>query len=122
MKDYNVSPHFLRSEVECHHCHKVGRYAANMRKLLRKLEALRAFVGKPVNLTCAYRCPIHNANVGGIPGSLHTKGMAADLFVSGMPVNDLARAADQVGFGGIGRYIHDEFVHVDIGPRSRWTK
>ena len=117
-----LSKHFSRAEVACHHCGRVGKYPERLQKLLAKLEALREAVGKPIDLTCAYRCPEHNAAVGGVPNSYHTQDMAADIYVTGMDVETLARLAEGVGFGGVGRYFGQGFVHVDIGPHARWIE
>jgi hypothetical protein len=44
-----------------------------------KLDRARTLYGAPIVLTCGYRDPIHNAEIGGVADSAHTKGMAADL-------------------------------------------
>ncbi len=122
MEDHKISEHFMRSEIECRHCHKAGPYAVNVKKLLALLEKIREAVKRPVNLTCAYRCPVHNAAVGGVPNSYHTQGMAADIYVEGMGVEELAHIAEKCGAGGVGRYFAKCFVHVDVGPYNRWTE
>lgn len=44
-----------------------------------KLDRARELFGNPIELTCGYRSPEHNAEIGGVPDSAHTKGMAADI-------------------------------------------
>jgi len=44
-----------------------------------KLDRAREFFGGPIVLTCGYRSPDHNAEIGGVPDSAHTKGMAIDV-------------------------------------------
>lgn len=44
-----------------------------------KLDRAREFFDGPIYLTCGYRSPEHNAEIGGVPNSAHTKGMAADV-------------------------------------------
>lgn len=44
-----------------------------------KLDRAREFFGYPINITCGYRSPEHNAEIGGVPNSAHTKGLAVDL-------------------------------------------
>jgi uncharacterized protein YcbK (DUF882 family) len=54
------------------------------------------------------------------PGSRsnHGKGRAIDLIVPGVPDEDVARFAREMGFTGVGVYPTSQFVHVDIRPRS----
>jgi uncharacterized protein YcbK (DUF882 family) len=115
--------HFGSSELACKHCGKVGPYAENYSKLVAKLEKLRAAIGnKPIHILSAYRCPTHNAEVGGASNSYHMQDMACDIYVDGMSVDQLANAAVKVGFGGIGRYYDQDFVHVDVGPVADWQQ
>jgi zinc D-Ala-D-Ala carboxypeptidase len=44
-----------------------------------KLDRARGYFGAPIVLTCGYRTPEHNAEIGGVPNSSHCKGMAADI-------------------------------------------
>lgn len=89
--------------------------------LIELCNEIRSEFGKPVIVTSGYRSPSHNAKVGGVPNSYHTKGMAADLRPEDL--KDLPRLqwiADKINmYGGVGYY--DTFVHVDIrGKRARW--
>lgn len=79
-------------------------------------------VYKPVSISCAYRCPSHNEEVGGVPNSQHVKGCAADVLVpDGMSVDELAQIAEECGADGIGKYYDSLFVHVDTrGETARW--
>lgn len=82
--------------------------------LLEKLDQLRESVGEPLSVSCMYRCPKHNAEVGGVPNSQHVDGTAADVLVpDDMTVDGLADKAVEVGFDGIGRYYDSGFVHCD---------
>lgn len=65
----------------------------------------------PICINSGYRCEAHNAAVGGARDSYHKKGKAADIWVPGVEPAKVARAAESVGFLGIGLY--DGFVHVD---------
>ena len=49
------------------------------------LEPARAAYGKPIYVNSGYRCSIHNAVVGGVSGSQHMRGEAADLWIDGSP-------------------------------------
>lgn len=43
------------------------------------LDPARRVFGGPVSVNSGYRCPKHNAEVGGVGGSQHLKGEAADI-------------------------------------------
>ena len=65
-------------------------------RLLDVLDAMREAVGGPLSLSCAYRCPSHNAEVGGVPNSQHVQGCAADVLLpDGLTIDELAEIADQ---------------------------
>lgn len=116
------SKYFSDSELVCHCCGQLPENGMD-EKLLQVLDAIRESVGGPVSLSCAYRCPKHNAEVGGVPDSQHVQGCAADVLVpDGMSVNELAAIAEQCGADGIGKYYDSLFVHVDTrGYAARWT-
>ncbi len=78
------------------------------------LERLRELIGKPLFITSAYRDPIHNARVGGAPLSRHKAGDAFDIALSGLNRCELAEAAAEVGFTGMGKY--QTFLHIDTRP------
>ena len=89
-------------------------------ELVRKLQQLRDRIGKPISITSGYRCPAHNAAVGGAAGSQHLLGKAADIVVQGMAPAQVADHAEAIGFGGIGRYAG--FTHVDTrATKARWN-
>ena len=108
-----MSKYFSEAEEVCHCCGQLPENGINP-ILLEKLDALREAIGKPIHVDCMYRCPAHNAEVGGVPNSQHVLGNAADIWVDDMGVDDLANLAADVGFDGIGRYYGSEFVHVDV--------
>lgn len=57
---------------------------ANLQELARDfLDPLRAAWGKAIRVSSGYRCEKLNKAVGGSPTSVHMKGWAADLQVSG---------------------------------------
>lgn len=109
------SKYFADYETECH-CGCGGNIINPL--LLEKLDLMREMIGGPVELSCAYRCPAHNEEVGGVPNSQHVLGNAADVLVPDYmhchTVGQLAWYAEQVGFDGIGTYPDSGFVHVDV--------
>jgi len=64
-------------------------------------------------ITSGYRCEKHNREVGGIEGSAHIKGLAADIKYDDVSHKFmLIHAIMKVGFKRIG--IYDSFIHVDL--------
>lgn len=87
--------------------------------LIRKLDALREDLGRPIIINSGYRCEQHNQNVGGSPNSQHLYGKAADIRCTGITPEALARYAGKYGFDGIGLYRWG--IHVDVrGYKARW--
>src|SRR5271165_3150205 len=70
-----ASRHFAPAEYQC----RCGCGLEPQQALLDKLDAIRDAYGSPITLTCASRCPTHNAAVGGATHSNHITGSAADL-------------------------------------------
>lgn len=90
-------------------------------KLVEYLQKIRDHFGKSITITSAYRCESYNKRIGGATGSYHSKGMAADIVVSGIAPKDVARYAESIGILGIGLYetsSDGHFVHID----TRTTK
>jgi len=48
-------------------------------KIIQMLDKARAMYGKPIYITSGYRTEAHNEKVGGVSGSSHLKGLAADV-------------------------------------------
>jgi len=117
----DLSAHFSRRELQCRCC---GRLQIDSR-LLDGLEKLRAQAGTPVVIHAGYRCPEHNAAVGGVPRSEHTLGLAADIVLPGLSLQrmyELALEVPQFAQGGIGVY-DGGFLHVDVREhRARWAR
>lgn len=90
-------------------------------KLVEYLQKIRDHFGKSITITSAYRCPSYNKSIGSGTGSYHTKGMAADIVVSGVVPREVAKYAESIGILGIGLYetsADGHFVHID----TRTTK
>ena len=90
-------------------------------ELVDVLQKIRAHFGKAVTITSAYRTPTHNKNVGGTTYSQHLYGKAADIKVSGVPLEKVVAYAEKIlpDNGGIG--IYNTFTHIDVrGSKSRW--
>lgn len=123
-----LSKHFNERELACKCC---GKSKVDPR-LVGGLELLRGMVSShlgrdtPLVINSGYRCPKHNKAVGGAADSQHLKGTAADVRVpAGMTAANFAELASHVDVfrsGGIGTYVDQGFVHVDVRKgKARWN-
>lgn len=107
--------------MACHHCGICHIEPS----LISALEELRKIVGKPLTVTCGYRCVTHNNETGGTRDSMHIRGKAADITFAG-PLSALyvnAESVDAFHGGGIGVYPDEGFIHVDVRDGSaRWGR
>lgn len=79
---------------------------------VHKLEKLREAVKFPLIIHSGYRTAEHNARVGGVEGSAHMTGHAADIRVrSSSERFTILEAALRMGFTRIG--IGRGFIHID---------
>lgn len=109
-----ASEHFSDEELACHCCGEGADLVSD--RLLNLLEQLRENIGGPIEISCAYRCPEHNAEVGGVPNSQHVLGTAADVQTPDYEwchtPEQLKWYCEQLPFDGIGLY--DWGCHVDV--------
>jgi uncharacterized protein YcbK (DUF882 family) len=123
----DLSQHFSRSEFACGCGCGFGLQPGDVDPVLvGLLEDIRATVGGPLRLTSGCRCEAHNAAVGGVPGSVHTLGQAADIQVEGgrhrRQVLDAAIRHQAGGVGVARSFIHVDVHHGSIKPRpSAWS-
>ncbi len=73
-----------------------------------KLDWAREFFGNAMELTCGYRTPEHNAEIGGVADSAHVKGMAADIKA---PIDPFQREKMAWAFAAAG------FIRVESAPK-----
>lgn len=122
-----LTNNFSLSEFECKcGCKMPAFVKENVKELAENLQVLRDVVGR-IDLTNAYRCKEHNADVGGSTNSQHIKGKAADIKSNTLSPSEIASITDDLmksekfKLGGIGMY--NTFTHVDIrGYKARWSK
>ena len=99
----------------------------NLTKLAMALEDVRTLLGHPVTISSGYRCPDLNAAVGGVAGSDHTRGLAADFicpeFGTPLEIAQAVAAAAAVHDAPIriGQLIYEKpkaipWVHFSIHP------
>lgn len=94
------------------------------------LEPVRERLGKPIVVNSGFRCPIHNAAVGGVANSQHMKGEAADITCEDN--KRLAEIIEQLGKydqmirykrpgGGI-RFIHVSWKRNGVNRKMVFDK
>jgi hypothetical protein len=94
-----------------------------MEHVAARLEEVRAHFGKPVRVLSCYRSPAVNAAVGGSKTSAHRYALAADFFIPGVSVIDVARwCADNIKDFDQVIYEFGQWVHLgfsEIEPRGK---
>jgi uncharacterized protein YcbK (DUF882 family) len=89
------------------------------------LDALRTKLGSAMVLTSVYRNEAHNAAVGGVQGSQHSRFCAADFQAATGNPQQWATALRQMREGNLfqgGIGLYKSFVHVDTrGWNADWT-
>ncbi|NPB07460.1 MAG: peptidase M15 [Aquificae bacterium] len=105
--------YFKPEEFLCKHC---GRVKIESR-IVEILEELRRSLKKPLIITSAYRCPVHNRRIGGVRNSAHTKGYAVDIRCGNG--EDRQRIVEFLLKKGVKRIgIHRNFIHFDLDPKK----
>ena len=114
---------FKVSEFACKHC---GENKIDQR-VLDMAQTIRDELGVPVKVNSGYRCDTHNARVGGVKGSFHTKGLAADLS-SSVGADKMFQAVQKLwGEGKLPEldycifYAKKNFIHIDCGRQRKNT-
>jgi len=110
INDIRVSEHFLLSEFASH---DTGEVMVEP-ELIVRLEKVRQLLNLPIVVDSGYRTPEHNAAVGGVPKSLHRKGLAVDIKCAFVSLPLLLAAAIWAGFPGVMVYSVLNFLHCDL--------
>ncbi|PZT47232.1 peptidase M15 family protein [Helicobacter valdiviensis] len=123
------NPYFKESEFDCK-CGKCTRPPnVPSDELVSILCEIREFFEAPIIINSAYRCPTHNAKVGGATNSQHTIGSAVDFIVKGVKTEEVYNfVLEKWGEEPLGIAIkrntnnpHAGFVHLDTrGKKARW--
>lgn len=114
-----LSEHFHEDEFRCKCCGQLPTGGMS-KSLIATLEQVRAHFGVSIKINSGYRCPKHNAAIGGAKNSQHMLGTAADIVVSGVAPSTVHAYLDPIHDGGLGSY--KSFTHVDARDgRARWT-
>lgn len=80
----------------------------------RVLDPLREALGKPITINCAYRGPVLNRRVGGVPNSQHLTGQAADLQSPQATVLELFKLTISLGLP------YDQVIYEARSATSKW--
>ncbi|MDD5307413.1 MAG: DUF882 domain-containing protein [Deltaproteobacteria bacterium] len=101
------------------------RHTIDARLVETVLAAAAEFKARRVNVVSAYRSPKLNdalAKKGRrvAAESRHTQGEAIDFNLPDVPAARLGAWLWDHFEGGVGVYVRDDFVHIDVGPRRRW--
>ena len=106
--------YFKMSEFECRDgCPMPASARENIEALVEAvLDPAREKFGKPITVNSGYRCPRHNAAVGGVPNSQHMRGEAADVSAgSAQASREVGKIIEQLGkFDQL--IYYPTFVHV----------
>lgn len=109
--NYDQLDHFSRWEFDCPTLPGSGDEMEM--EFLDKLQTARRIAKTPFNINSGFRTPAYNKRIGGIKGSSHTKGRAADIRISNSRQRfKILTSLIQVGFSRIG--IYSTFIHVDF--------
>jgi len=101
--------YFKPEEFRCPCCGKVDMDA----EFIFLLDNLRELCDFPFYITSGFRCPKHNAAIGGEENSAHLRGKAADILVTDKERRfRILKFAFLLGFKRIG--IGSIFIHLDI--------
>ena len=113
---------FKEKEFVCKCCGELPPLAqANVRALVENvLDPAREMLGRAIQVNSGYRCPRHNLECGGVKGSQHLCGEAADIAPAGFKdqdsgfksaLNDLVNVIKMHGvFDQL--IVYPTFVHV----------
>ena len=106
--------YFKMKEFECRDgCAMPASARENIEALVQDvLDPARERLGEPIYVNSGYRCPRHNAAVGGVPNSQHMRGEAADIRL--VEIADNAEIVSAIKENG--RWdqmiVYPTFVHV----------
>ncbi len=101
-------------------------HALDVRLIDAILRAASHFESLRAEIISAYRSPKFNDSLakkgrGVAAESRHSRGQAVDFRLSDVGARELGRWLESHFSGGVGTYVADNFVHIDVGPKRRWS-
>jgi uncharacterized protein YcbK (DUF882 family) len=102
------------------------RHPVDSRLVKTVIAAAVRFNAPRVEIISAYRAPKFNDSLlkkgrRVALNSHHTKGEAIDFALSTARAKQVGAYVWKHFDGGVGIYAADDFVHIDVGPKRRWT-
>ena len=104
-------------------CHCGCGYNIIDQRIIDIAQKIRDRAGAPIHINSGCRCEKNNARAGGVKGSFHVQGKAADLSCSIGALKLFAIICDMKARGELSEleyailYIKKNFVHIDIGKK-----
>lgn len=89
--------------------------------ICREFDAIREAWSGPIGVTSGYRPEPINAQVGGVPNSYHTKGMALDIYPVDASLQKFYSWLIQRWSGGFGDGRNKGFIHIDTRNGGRFS-
>lgn len=120
-EEYNRLCWFMRDS----HVNKMVAMDFVLLDVLRGIQGFYQLNGwnYPIVLNSGYRSPETNKKLkkeGAAKNSMHLYGRAADVYMPGAPIRDVARLGLHFRKGGVGFYPDKGFVHIDTGNLRVW--
>ncbi|HOL39381.1 MAG TPA: D-Ala-D-Ala carboxypeptidase family metallohydrolase [Dictyoglomaceae bacterium] len=103
-----ISKNFYLSDFQCRCCQRVMLHP----DLLEKMDRLSEEVKEKIQITSGYRCEKHNKEVGGVPNSKHTKGLACDLTCKNL--KETYESVKKLGFSFTKLDERKKYIHVEV--------
>ncbi len=125
MSSINFAPNFteeefLRSETAARmgvsNKWEKDEHRENAKRVSHELQKVRNQFGR-LRITSGYRSRRVNKAVGGVSDSLHTQGLAADIFPLDYAIEDVYRWCLTHWPGGVGINRKKQFIHLDLGRK-----
>ena len=111
-----ISDHFSKQDFVCK---ESGKFKISL-GLVGALEELRSQLQKRITIIKGFECPDIAEKKGVLKKNLHTQGLAADITVSDISLNDLFKTAETIpSITGIGINKTDNYIHIDTRKEDR---
>lgn len=98
-----------------------SREESQLFKLCEEFDRLRIAWGDSIGVASGYRPEPINTQVGGVKGSLHTKGMALDIYPMNGEIHKFYEWLKPRWCGGLGDGRKRGFVHIDTRDNGHFT-
>lgn len=110
--EQHLTDYLQVKEFACHDGSD-GIYIDN--NLVYIVNEVRKHFGKPIYINSGYRTESYNRYVGGVKNSYHIHGMAADVWLKGVPAQKIYDWLCLVfpNYYGVILYKNQGFVHID---------